>query len=87
MPGELSIDLTWEELKSTLPAFGFELDEERLVPNIPYARNGKTLLQMSYTGIFFVARKARQSTIPPAFGYDEESKGNIVGKEEQLEHE
>ena len=53
-PGELSLELTWDELRPLVAAHGFRIVEERTV-DCPYAANPKSLLSCTYHAIFFVA--------------------------------
>ncbi|EDQ92114.1 uncharacterized protein MONBRDRAFT_14285, partial [Monosiga brevicollis MX1] len=54
---EMSIELTWEELREVLLTTGFQIElEERDVP-VPYMNHPRSMLQNSYRAVFFVARK------------------------------
>lgn len=53
-PGELSLELTWEELRPLVAAHGFRIVEERSV-DCPYAANPRSLLSCTYHAIYFVA--------------------------------
>lgn len=53
-PGELSLELTWEELRPLVAAHGFRIVEERSI-DCPYAANPRSLLACTYHAIYFVA--------------------------------
>ncbi|XP_065071154.1 carnosine N-methyltransferase-like [Rhopilema esculentum] len=58
IPGEVSIDLSYEEIKKIITEdFKFELLEENLDGMSHYIQNPRSLLKMTYNCIFFVARK------------------------------
>lgn len=57
MRGELSIELSWEELRSALPALGFEIvAEETDIPSC-YTSNPASMLVQQYKCLFFHAIK------------------------------
>jgi carnosine N-methyltransferase len=56
MPGEFSIELSYDELKAVILESGFEILEES-GKDCSYATNIKSMLQMSYKCVFFVAKK------------------------------
>ena len=56
IPGEPSLELTWEELRLLIVDAGFDIVEERTV-ECPYASNERSLLSATYHAIFFVAVK------------------------------
>lgn len=57
MRGEMSIELTWEEIKLALPGLGFELiSEEGHIPS-RYTSNPASMLQQQYSCVFFHAKK------------------------------
>jgi carnosine N-methyltransferase len=55
--GELSIELSWEEIKSILPQFGLELiHEETGLPSV-YTGHPTSMLQQTYRCVFFTCKK------------------------------
>lgn len=56
MPGEVSVELTWEELRALILSCGFVLEHEEW-RRCGYTTNPASLYQMAYTCMFFVARK------------------------------
>jgi len=55
--GELSIELSWEEIKSILPKFGLELIHEEIgLPSV-YTGHPTSMLQQTYRCVFFTCRK------------------------------
>ncbi|KAI8816624.1 N2227-domain-containing protein [Fimicolochytrium jonesii] len=56
MPNEVSIELTWEELKAVILARGFRITEERTL-HTTYASNPTGMLTYNYEVVFFVAEK------------------------------
>lgn len=54
---EVSIELTYEELRNVIPSFGFKFLEEKLGLSAVYANNQLSMLQMAYNTIFFVCEK------------------------------
>lgn len=65
-PSELSVDLTWEEIKGALPGLGFELLEERTDQPSRYTANTSSMLQQSYKCVFSVCRKVSEPVAPVA---------------------
>jgi len=57
MAGQLSIELSWEDLALLIPKIGFTLDIERTIENVPYIKNINSMSNMNYTCKLFVARK------------------------------
>jgi len=57
MFGELSIELSWEEIKRTLPSFGLELLHEELGMPSVYTGHPTSMLQQHYSCVFFTCRK------------------------------
>eukprot|EP00965_Chrysotila_dentata_P234844 6200408-Pleurochrysis_carterae.AAC.1 len=55
MPGELSIELSWEELRKVIVACGFVFEAEQW-QRCAYTCNSASMYSMSYNCIFFVAR-------------------------------
>ncbi|TIB67015.1 hypothetical protein E3Q24_04294 [Wallemia mellicola] len=54
--GEVSIELTLEELKKLLPQCGFKLDNEKMI-DTTYTNNGDSMLQYTYKACFWTATK------------------------------
>ncbi|KAL7712768.1 carnosine N-methyltransferase [Entamoeba marina] len=52
----LSIELTWEEIRTVITKVGFSLETEELV-KCPYCQPSTSLQQSYYNGIYFVGRK------------------------------
>lgn len=58
VPGESSIDLSYEDLRKVITeGFNFEIIEEKTDDRSHYIQNPNSLLGMNYKCIFFVARK------------------------------
>lgn len=58
VPGEFSVDLSYEELRKVITeGFNFEIVEEKTDGKSHYIQNPNSLLNMTYNCIFFVARK------------------------------
>merc|ERR1712185_877426 len=55
MQGEISIDLTWEELRMLIVDAGFIIEHEAW-HTCPYVRNPKSMYMMEYKCACFVAR-------------------------------
>jgi len=55
MSNEVSVDLTWEELRALIVAFGFVIEQEEW-RMCKYTRNPRSMYRMEYECIFFVAR-------------------------------
>lgn len=58
MPGEFSIELAYDELRNAIVESGFDILEE-LVSLSTYSTNSKSMLQVSYKCVYFVAQKTR----------------------------
>lgn len=57
MAGQLSIEISWEDLAELIPKIGFTLESEQTVEDVPYIRNANSMSNMSYMCKLFVARK------------------------------
>ena len=57
--GDLSIELTLEELLDLLPKMGFEIEERKSLPPQTYTGNAKGMLTYEYHPEFWIARKVR----------------------------
>jgi carnosine N-methyltransferase len=71
MPGEFSIELTWEEVRSAILSSGFTISQEsggggESYRDCPYANNSRSLLNVSYKAIFFVAIRDNSKPIRPS---------------------
>ena len=61
VPGEISIELSYEELRQViLQDFKFELVEEEIGGKSSYIQNPRSMLKMTYDCIFFVMRKPKE---------------------------
>eukprot|EP00727_Mastigamoeba_balamuthi_P010121 m51a1_g5731 hypothetical protein (545) ;mRNA; r:1133463-1136870 len=58
MPGEISIELTWEEIKEALPSFGFTLEKEERA-SCSYTSNKRSMLCVTYNCMFTVCTRAQ----------------------------
>jgi len=56
MPGELSVELSYDELRIVIKEMGFEFLEES-IKQTTYSSNSKSLLQNVYRCCFFVVKK------------------------------
>jgi len=56
VPGEVSIELSWEELRALIVSYGFVIEAEEW-KRCSYTTNPKSLYQTEYNCIFFTARK------------------------------
>jgi len=56
-PGQESVELCWEEVKSIIIELGFIIHEERIEKGLTYTQNQKSLLQYNYDTVFFTAKK------------------------------
>jgi carnosine N-methyltransferase len=55
--GEISIELSYNEIRTLLPHFQFELIHEETGKRCHYTYNSKSMLDMCYNSVFFVCRK------------------------------
>jgi carnosine N-methyltransferase len=62
-PGEFSIELSYDELREVIQSSGFEIVKESLKQST-YASNVKSMLQMVYRNVFFVAKKKKLTPSP-----------------------
>ena len=62
-PHEVSVDLTWDEVRPLILDWGFVLEREEW-RRCTYTRNPASLYQMEYECIFFVARWPGGATAP-----------------------
>ena len=56
IPGEYSIELSYDELREVIKSKGFEIIEESIKQST-YASNKKSMIQAIYRNVFFVAKK------------------------------
>ena len=64
VPGEVSIELSWEELRALIVAHGFVLEREEW-KRCGYTKNPASMYQMAYECVFFVARWPAAAPPPP----------------------
>lgn len=57
MANELSIELSYEEIRSAIIKYGFHLEVERESMQTTYTENDRSMLRYVYDCVFFVARK------------------------------
>ena len=57
MPGEYSVDLAWDDVRAAIEKSGFKIKEERLIEGCPYTANVRSLFQVRYNCIYFVAER------------------------------
>ena len=60
VPGEISIELSWEEVKCIILKMGFEIKAEKGIKS-RYAGRGKTLMEVVYNCVYFEAIKPIKS--------------------------
>ena len=53
---EESVEVSWEELRAILIAFGFDIEREEFV-DCSYTSNRESMMRTEYNCIHFVARK------------------------------
>ena len=70
VPGEVSIELSWEELRALIVAHGFVLEREEW-KRCGYTKNPASMYQMAYECVFFVARWPAAAPPPPPPEEDE----------------
>ncbi|KAK2837528.1 hypothetical protein Q5P01_014740 [Channa striata] len=75
MANELSVELSYEDIKSAMIKFGFNIEVEKESVQTTYTENDRSMLRYVYDCVFFVARKPaslnneedeQQSGSPPA---------------------
>jgi len=59
---EPSIELTYEELRRALPVYGLKIIKEEFEHTASYTRNDRSMLNMTYHCVFFVAQKQGDGT-------------------------
>jgi len=64
MADELSIELTYEEIKAAMPAFGFELVNEQLHLPANYTTDVHSMFKQSYDCVFFTCKKVSDMKVP-----------------------
>ncbi|KAK7095621.1 hypothetical protein V1264_005008 [Littorina saxatilis] len=57
VPGESSIEISYEDLRSVIKKVGFDIEEERDNVRCSYTQNPLSMLHYQYRCVFFVARK------------------------------
>jgi carnosine N-methyltransferase len=61
MPNESSVELSYEELRSVILSFNFEIIKEETGLSAKYTQNQRSMLKYEYDCVFFVARKTEPS--------------------------
>ena len=56
VPGEISIELSWEEVEHIILKMGFVIKEKRTI-RTKYAGRGKALMEVMYNCVYFEAIK------------------------------
>ena len=56
---EVSLELSWEEIKNIIPKFGFTIKECE-VKDSPYCHDSRSMMQLNYKCIFFTCVKNAQ---------------------------
>jgi carnosine N-methyltransferase len=56
-----SVDLSWEDVRQIIVNLGFEVVEERLGQNALYTADPRSLMQMNYRCVHFVARRGQDA--------------------------
>lgn len=84
MPGEFSIELSYDELRSVIIEYGFEIIEEKL-QNCTYSSNQKSMFQMSYKCVFFVAKKKKGFEVPKGKKFKKEPLLSLFNQNQILE--
>jgi len=56
---EISVELTYEELRIIIPLFGFKFFQEKLGISTIYTSNRLSMLQMAYNTIFFTCKRTK----------------------------
>ena len=59
MEDEISIELSYEEFRAAIVAFGFDLQREEILMST-YTANKKSLMQVMFRNTFFVAKLVRE---------------------------
>ena len=57
MADEFSVDLAWDEVRAAIEKSGFKIKEERIIEGCPYTANVRSLFQVRYNCIYFVAER------------------------------
>ncbi|CAL8249948.1 unnamed protein product [Boreogadus saida] len=57
MANELSIELSYEDIRAAIVKYGFQLEVERESVKTTYTENDRSMLRHVYDCVFFVARK------------------------------
>ncbi|KAK7481450.1 hypothetical protein BaRGS_00027301 [Batillaria attramentaria] len=57
VPGESSVELSYEDLRSVICKIGFDIEEEKENVKATYTQNPLAMLQYEYRCVYFVARK------------------------------
>ncbi|KAF7667890.1 hypothetical protein LDENG_00042380 [Lucifuga dentata] len=57
MANELSVELSYEDIRATMVKFGFDIEVEKESVKTTYTENDRSMLRYVYDCVFFVARK------------------------------
>lgn len=57
IPNEVSIELSYEELKKVVKQIGFVIQREEKDVRSTYTQNPKSMLRYEYSSVFFTAQK------------------------------
>lgn len=74
MANELSVELSYEDIKEAIIKFGFQIETEKESVQTTYTENERSMLRYVYDCVFFVARKPgdkhhngyKEQELPPA---------------------
>lgn len=85
MANEVSIELSYEDIRSAIIKYGFHMEVERESVQTTYTENDRSMLRYVYDCIFFVARKP--ATVVPAAGAACSYTNGAPGGQEENENE
>jgi hypothetical protein len=80
-----SIDYCWQDVREILINAGFVIEEERVGMQSHYTADARSMMNMSYRCVHFVARK--KSTEPESKDNESTEKVNTAGKKSDVEPE
>ncbi|PVD36231.1 hypothetical protein C0Q70_03209 [Pomacea canaliculata] len=63
VPGESSIELSYEDLRNVIGKVGFDIEEEKENVKATYTQNPLSMLQYEYRCVFFVVRKPLEASL------------------------
>ncbi|MGH0179511.1 UNVERIFIED_CONTAM: hypothetical protein FKN15_008786 [Acipenser sinensis] len=67
MANELSIELSYEDIKAVILKYGFQIEVERDSVQTTYTENDHSMLKYLYDCVFFVVRKPVKQLLPSGF--------------------